>query len=108
MTVRFDVGVLERRAFLSTSTFWVGEDVASNVSTKLCGAAHHGLGAVGAAAGVDGDFAEAFWALLSGGVGRLLAAVHAGDQSIDWENDEEVDDGCDQDEGDAGVDEIAN
>src|SRR5579863_10144822 len=91
----------------------VGRDVASNVSTKAgCrssgGAAHDRLGAVGAAAGFYGNFAEAFRALLGGGIGRLLAAVHAGDQGIDREDDEEINDRGDQDEGDGGVDEIAD
>src|ERR1017187_10199543 len=50
------------------------------VCTRLpgsCGLAHHGLGTVCAAAGVDGDLAEAFGAFLCGLIGRGRGLVHA-------------------------------
>ena len=57
---------------------------------KLGGSSQDGLGAVGAAAGVDGNLAEAFGAFLGGGIGGLLAAIHAGDESIYGSDHEEI------------------
>jgi hypothetical protein len=45
----------------------------------LCGSSQDRLRAVGTAAGVDGNLAEAFRAFFCGGIGRLVTAVHAGD-----------------------------
>src|SRR5208282_1549566 len=45
----------------------------------LSGLAHHGLGTEGTAAGVDGDFAEAFGAFLRRGIGRGGVFAHARD-----------------------------
>jgi len=63
---------------------------------------------VGAAAGVDGNFAQAFGTFLGGGVGRFFTFVHAGHERVDRSDYEKVDGGGDQEERDAGVDELAN
>jgi hypothetical protein len=74
----------------------------------LCRFAQHRLRAMRTAAGVDGYFAQAFGAFLRGGVGRLFAAVHARDQGVDRQDHEKVDRCCNQEERDAGVDELAD
>src|ERR1035438_10797600 len=75
---------------------------ATSLRHAICsgGAAHHGLGAVGAAARVDGNFAQALGTLLGGWIRRLLAAIHAGDEGIYRENHKEVDNRGDQNERD--------
>jgi hypothetical protein len=63
---------------------------------------------MGAAPGGDGDFAEAFGTFLRGGVGGLVAPVHAGYQCVHGDDYEEVDGGCNQEKGHAGIDEVAD
>ena len=74
----------------------------------LCGASQDGLGAVGAAAGVDGNLAEAFGTFLGGGIGRGFAAMHARDQSVYGSDYKEVDRSGNQEEPDAGIDEVTD
>src|SRR5580693_1023487 len=69
--------------------------------------AHDWLRAEGTAAGVDGDFAEAFWTLLCGGIGGGGVFAHARDQGVDGSHHEEVHGGCDQQERNHGIDELA-
>src|SRR5947209_15221894 len=61
---------------------------------------------MGAAAGVDRDFAEAFGTFLGRRIGRLLATMHAGDQRVNGKDDEKVNCRRDQDKGDASIDEV--
>jgi len=53
------------------------------------------LGTVCAAPRIDRNFTQALAALLGGGIRRSLATVHAGDQSVHWNNYEEINRGCD-------------
>src|SRR5579862_6234498 len=61
-----------------------------------------------AAAGVDRNFAQAFWTLLGGRIGWYLGFPRPSDQGVDRSNDEEVDRGRNQQKADPGGDEITN
>lgn len=63
---------------------------------------------MGAAAGVDGDLAEAFGTFLCGWIGGSGGFARTGDESVDGGNDEEVDGGRDQEEADQGGDEFSD
>src|SRR5207253_5951423 len=63
-----------------------------------------GLGAVGAALGVNRDLAQALGTLLGGRIGGCRSLAHARNQGVDRRNDEEVDGRGHEEERDQGVD----
>jgi hypothetical protein len=73
-----------------------------------CSGCRYWLAAMGAAAGVDRNLAQAFRALLRGWVrwGRRL--THARDQSVNRRDNEEVHRSSDQQERDYGVHEVSD
>src|SRR5579883_1156868 len=66
------------------------------------------LGAELAAASGNRHFAQAFGADFRRGIGRLLAALDAGQQLVYRQHDEEVHRGADEQKGNELIDEIAN
>src|SRR5579883_1086120 len=65
-------------------------------------------GAESAAAGSDGNFAQALGADFGGGVGRMLTALDASHQFVHRQHDEEIDSGADEQERYQRVDEISD
>src|ERR1019366_3450960 len=65
-------------------------------------------GAEGAAAGGDGDVAEALGTFFGGGVRRHRLLLHAIHKGVHREHHEVINGGGDEQEGDDGVDEIAD
>jgi hypothetical protein len=66
------------------------------------------LGAVGAAACVDGNLTEALGAFLCCGIGWGRVFAHARDQCVHRSDDEEINGAGGEQEGDGGVDKVAD
>src|SRR5438270_13843248 len=65
-------------------------------SAKLESPGAYGLGAMRAAAGIDGDFAQAFRTLFCCGISRRGRFPRAGNEKVDWGHNTKIDGGGDQ------------
>src|SRR5450755_2416451 len=92
----------------SGSTLHPREHAKVEQDTSLGGLAHDRLRTMRAAAGVDGNLAEAFGAFLGGGIGRGRVLPHARHQGVDRGHYEEIDCSRNQQERYRGINKVAD